>query len=103
MLARIVCFRRRPASELQRLATLLAKIPSITPQLTDSSTGVQEDSIVCTLHPEPGDAVPSKDLQERLITQVTDTIRDWAGSNVHTVLTRYTDNPAPIETQAILA
>ncbi|MDP2816251.1 MAG: hypothetical protein Q8O19_06185 [Rectinemataceae bacterium] len=103
MQARIICFQRRPVSEQQRLKALLAKIPGIVPHLADSPGGVREDSIVCTLHLEPGEAAPSRDLQEHLTIEVTNILRDWAGKNVHTVLVRYTDKPAPRETQAILA
>ena len=68
----------------------------------DLSGSTRSDSIVCTLYGESHDPPLDPEKQQQLLDRINATITEWARPAAPIVIVSYTDQPAPVETSALL-
>jgi hypothetical protein len=100
--ARIACFQKWSPVVLTQLGQVMTRTFGIETRARDLSGSTRSDSIVCTLYQEPHDVPLDPEKQQQLLDRMTSTITEWARPAVPTVIVRYTDQPAPAETSALL-
>ncbi len=102
MQARIACFQKWSPAVLTQLGQVMTRTFGIETRARDLSESTRSDSIVCTLYRESHDALLDPENQQQLLDRINATITEWAKPAVPIVIVRYTDQPIPLETSALL-